>query len=207
MKQKICIPCSYKGTHTIGVLVTNVTLTCELMNKCTNKKTALVIAIVIYLLTLVQRDSSLLTIMNLERIFFTIYLGGDYGCVHQITTQNKQILLKMTFSSEFSRECGIAHIAMPHSSKLNKTTLQCFQCHILLEKWYYTAFYVHLSSSFIFNMAAVGHFGFWLLQNSAAIFARVMGAHFFLYTPKSSNQVPNLNMLSVVTGTPDITQL
>ena len=56
-------------------------------------------------------------------------------------------------------------------------------------------------------MAAGGHFGFWLLQNSAAIFAKVMGAHFFLNTPKSSNQVSNLNKLSVVTGPPEITQL
>ena len=56
-------------------------------------------------------------------------------------------------------------------------------------------------------MAAGGHFGFWLLTNSAAIFARVMGAKFFLNTSKSSNQVPNLTMLSVVTGPPDCTQL
>ena len=32
-----------------------------------------------------------------------------------------------------------------------------------------------------------------------------MGAHFFLNTPKSSNQVSKLTMLSVVTGPPDIT--
>ena len=56
-------------------------------------------------------------------------------------------------------------------------------------------------------MAAGGHFGLWLLQNSAAIFARVMGADFFLNTPKSSNQVSNLAVLSAVTGPPDITQL
>ena len=56
-------------------------------------------------------------------------------------------------------------------------------------------------------MAAGGHFGFWLLTNSAAIFARVMGAKFFLNTSKSSNQVSNLTMLSVVTGPPDCTQL
>ena len=50
---------------------------------------------------------------------------------------------------------------------------------------------------------------FWirLLTNSAAIFARVMGAKFFLNTSKSSNQVSNLTMLSVVTGPPDCTQL
>ena len=34
-----------------------------------------------------------------------------------------------------------------------------------------------------------------------------MGAKFFLNTSKSSNQVPNLTMLSVVTGPPDCTQL
>ena len=56
-------------------------------------------------------------------------------------------------------------------------------------------------------MAAGGHFGFWLLTNSAAIFARVMGAKFFRNTSKSSNQVSNLTMLSVVTGPPDCTQL
>ena len=56
-------------------------------------------------------------------------------------------------------------------------------------------------------MAAAGHFRFWLLTNSAAIFARVMGAKFFLNTSKSSNQVSNLTMLSVVTGPPDCTQL
>ena len=56
-------------------------------------------------------------------------------------------------------------------------------------------------------MATGGHFGFWLLTNSAAIFARVMGAKFFLNTSKSSNQVSNLTMLSVVTGPPDCTQL
>ena len=43
--------------------------------------------------------------------------------------------------------------------------------------------------------------------NSAAIFARVMGAKFFLNTSKSSNQVSNLTMLSVVTGPADCTQL
>ena len=48
---------------------------------------------------------------------------------------------------------------------------------------------------------------FWLVPNSAAIFARVMGAHLFLSTSKSSNQVSNLAMLSLVTGPPDITQL
>ena len=48
---------------------------------------------------------------------------------------------------------------------------------------------------------------FWLLTNSAAIFARVMGANFFLNTSKSSNQVSNLTMLSVVTGPPNCTQL
>ena len=51
------------------------------------------------------------------------------------------------------------------------------------------------------------HFGFWLLTNSAAVFAWVMGAKVFLNTSKSSNQVSNLNMLSVVTGPPDCTQL
>ena len=56
-------------------------------------------------------------------------------------------------------------------------------------------------------MAIAGHFGFWLLTNSAAIFTRVMRARFFLNTSKSSNQVPNLTMLSVVTGPPDCTQL
>ena len=56
-------------------------------------------------------------------------------------------------------------------------------------------------------MAAGGHFEFWLLTNSAAIFARVMGTNFFLNTSKSSNQVSNLTMLSVVTGPPDCTQL
>ena len=56
-------------------------------------------------------------------------------------------------------------------------------------------------------MAAGGYFGFWLLTNSAAIFARVMGAKFLLNTSKSSNQVSNLTMLSVVTGPPDCTQL
>ena len=56
-------------------------------------------------------------------------------------------------------------------------------------------------------MAAGGHFGFWLLTNSAAIFARVMGAKFFLNTSKNSNQVSNLTMLSVVTGPPHCTQL
>ena len=56
-------------------------------------------------------------------------------------------------------------------------------------------------------MAAGGHFGFWLLTNSAAIFARVMGANFFLNTSKSSNQVSNLTMLWVVAGPPDCTQL
>ena len=56
-------------------------------------------------------------------------------------------------------------------------------------------------------MATGGHFGFWLLTNSAAIFARVMGAKFFINTSKSSNQVSNLTMLSVVTGPPDCTQL
>ena len=75
------------------------------------------------------------------------------------------------------------------------------------EKWYYTAFEVNLFSSCISNMAAGGHFGFWLLTNSAAIFARVMGANCFLNTSKSSNQESNLTMLSVVTGPPDCTQL
>ena len=56
-------------------------------------------------------------------------------------------------------------------------------------------------------MATGGHFGFWLLTNSAAIFARVMGAKYFLNTSKSSNQVSNLTMLSVITGPPDCTQL
>ena len=56
-------------------------------------------------------------------------------------------------------------------------------------------------------MAAGGQFGFWPLQNSTAILARVMGAHFFLNTPKSLNQVSNITMLSVVTGLPNITQL
>ena len=56
-------------------------------------------------------------------------------------------------------------------------------------------------------MAAGSHFGFWLPTNSAAIFARVMGANFFLNTSKSSNQVSNLTMLSVVTEPPDCTQL
>ena len=56
-------------------------------------------------------------------------------------------------------------------------------------------------------MATDGHFGFWLVPNSAAIFARVMGAHLFLSISKSSNQVSNLTMLSLVTGPPDITQL
>ena len=56
-------------------------------------------------------------------------------------------------------------------------------------------------------MAAGGHFGFWLLTNSAAIFAKVMGAKFCLNTSKSSNQVSNLTMLSVATGPPDCTQL
>ena len=32
---------------------------------------------------------------------------------------------------------------------------------------------------YISNMATGGHFGFWLLTNSAAILARVMGAKFF----------------------------
>ena len=47
---------------------------------------------------------------------------------------------------------------------------------------------------------------FWILD-SAAIFARVMGDDFFLNTSKSSNQVSNLTVLSVVTGPPDCTQL
>ena len=50
-------------------------------------------------------------------------------------------------------------------------------------------------------------FWIWLLTNSAAIFARVIGAKFFLNTSKSSNQVSNLTMLSVVTGPPDCTRL
>ena len=62
-------------------------------------------------------------------------------------------------------------------------------------------------SRYISNMATGGHFGFWLLTNSAAIFARVMEANFFLNTSKSSNQVSNLSMLSVVTVPPDCTQL
>ena len=48
----------------------------------------------------------------------------------------------------------------------------------------------------ICNMATGGHFGFWLLTNSAAIFARVMGANFFLNTSKSSNQVKPYYALS-----------
>ena len=52
-------------------------------------------------------------------------------------------------------------------------------------------FHVHLFLSFIFNMAAGGHFGFWLLQNSAAIFARVMGAHFFGHDGVSNHQPHN----------------
>ena len=52
-----------------------------------------------------------------------------------------------------------------------------------------------------------GHFVFWLLTNFAAIFARVMGANFFLNTSKSSNQVSNFTRLSVVTGPADCTQL
>ena len=70
-----------------------------------------------------------------------------------------------------------------------------------------TQVFMSIYLSYIFNMAAAGHFGFWLFPNSAAIFARVMGAHSFLNTPKSSNQMSNLTMLSVVTGPPDITQL
>ena len=41
----------------------------------------------------------------------------------------------------------------------------------------------------------------------AAIFARIMGAKFFLNNSNSSNQVSNLTILSVVTGPPDCTQL
>ena len=82
-----------------------------------------------------------------------------------------------------------------------------YPCQNLLEKWYYTAFDINLFSSYISNMATGGHFGFWLLTNSAAIFARVTGAKFFLNTSKSSNQVSNLTMLSVVPGPPDCTQL
>ena len=82
---------------------------------------------------------------------------------------------------------------LPNPHLVRKVVLHRFLCPFIL--------------SFIFNMAASGHFGFWLLQNSAAIFARVMGAFFFLNTPKSWNQVSKLTMLSVVTGAPDITQL
>ena len=42
----------------------------------------------------------------------------------------------------------------------------------------YTAFEVNWFSSYISNVAVGSHFGFWLLTNSAAIFARVMGAQF-----------------------------
>ena len=69
------------------------------------------------------------------------------------------------------------------------------------------SFDINLLSSYISNMATGGHFGFWFLTNSAAIFARVMGRNFFPNTSKSSNQVSNLTMLSVVTGPPDCTQL
>ena len=77
----------------------------------------------------------------------------------------------------------------------------------LVGKWYYTAFDINFFSSYISNMASGGHFGFWFLTNSTAIFARVMGSNFFLNTSKSSNQVSNLTMLSLVTGPPDCTQL
>ena len=56
-------------------------------------------------------------------------------------------------------------------------------------------------------MVASGHFEFWLLQNAAAIFARVMGAHFFSKYPKELKSNVKLIMLSVVTETSDITQL
>ena len=69
------------------------------------------------------------------------------------------------------------------------------------------SFWYQFVSSYISNMATGGHFGFWLLTNSAAIFARVMETKFFLDTSKSSNQVSNLTMLSVVTAPPDCTQL
>ena len=65
------------------------------------KPTESVIAIVIHLLTLVQRDSTLLTIINLESLIFIIF-GGQYGYINKMTIQNKQILLEMTFSCELT---------------------------------------------------------------------------------------------------------
>ena len=50
---------------------------------------------------------------------------------------------------------------------------------------------------------------FWILASHKfrRYFREVMEAKFFLNTLKSSNQVSNLTMLSVVTGPPDCTQL
>ena len=43
------------------------------------KTTASVIAIVIHLLTLIQRDSTLLTIINLETLIFNLFLAVIMG--------------------------------------------------------------------------------------------------------------------------------
>ena len=92
-------------------------------------------------------------------------------------------------------------------SKYKNDARNWFSMPKLVGKVVLHSFPFNLFSSYISNMAASGHFGFWLITNSAAIFARVMGAKFFLNTSKSSNQVSNLTMLSVVTEPPDCNQL
>ena len=142
----------------------NDVLICESINKCTNKNHSISHC---HCHSFVNTSSQRFNFANyyqFGKLNFYYFLGGHHGYINNIPTQNKQILLEMTFSCDFNRECGIAHIAMPHSPKVNKTT-------------------------------------------TLTTAKRVMGAHFFLNTPTSSNQVSKLTMLSVVTEPPDITQL
>ena len=94
---------------------------CESINKCTNKNHSISHCHYHSFVATNSEGFHFANYYQFGKLNFHYFLG-HYGYINKFATQNKQILLEMTFSCEFNRECGIAHIDMPDSSKVNKTT-------------------------------------------------------------------------------------
>ena len=97
---------------------------------------------------------------------------------------------KWVLYATFSRKSDITQVSMTICfnclefwwldwSKYQNDARNGFSMPKLVGRMYYKAFDMILFWSYISNMAIGSHFGFWLLTNSAAIFARVMGAILF----------------------------
>ena len=103
---------------------------------------------------------------------FTFKLHFQYGC-------RRPSWILMVGLVKIQKRCQkwILHAKISRKSGITQLSISiCFQ--VTFPIWPSAAF-----------------FGFWLLTNSAAIFARVVGANFFLNTPKSSNQPTCFNSL------------